>query len=71
MVVVQSLTGVQLLQPNGLQPARLLCPWKFPGKNTGNGLPFPSAGDLSDPGIKLRSPALQVVCCIAGEFFTD
>ena len=24
-----------------------------------SGLPFPSPGDLSDPGIKLRSPALQ------------
>ena len=24
-----------------------------------NGLPFPSAGDLPDSGIKLRSPALQ------------
>ena len=24
-----------------------------------NGLPFPSPGDLPDPGIKLRSPALQ------------
>ena len=24
------------------------------------GLPFPSPGDLPDPGIKLRSPALQV-----------
>ena len=24
-----------------------------------SGLPFPSAGDLPDPGIKLRSPALQ------------
>ena len=24
-----------LLQPNGLQPTRLLCPWDFPGKNTG------------------------------------
>ena len=23
------------LQPRGLQPARLLCPWNFPGKNTG------------------------------------
>ena len=22
------------LQPHGLQPARLLCPWDFPGKNT-------------------------------------
>ena len=24
-----------LLQPLGLQPARSLCPWDFPGKNTG------------------------------------
>ena len=23
-----------LLQPYELQPARLLCPWNFPGKNT-------------------------------------
>ena len=23
------------LQPHGLEPARLLCPWDFPGKNTG------------------------------------
>ena len=25
------------LQPHGLQPAGLLCPWDFPGKNTGVG----------------------------------
>ena len=25
------------LQPHGLQPARLLCQWDFPGKNTGVG----------------------------------
>ena len=24
-------------QPHGLQPSRLLCPWDFPGKNTGVG----------------------------------
>ena len=23
------------LRPHGLQPARLLCPWDFPGKNAG------------------------------------
>ena len=28
------------LQPYGLQPARLLCPWNFPGKNTGVGYHF-------------------------------
>ena len=25
------------LQPHGLQPARLLCPWDSPGQNTGVG----------------------------------
>ena len=25
------------LQPHGLQPASLLCPWNSPGKNTGRG----------------------------------
>ena len=41
------------LQPHGLQPTRLLCPWDSPGKSTG--WPFPSPGDLphqgSDPGL--------------------
>ena len=26
--------GLSLLQPRGLQPARLLCPWEFADKNT-------------------------------------
>ena len=53
------------LQPHGLQPARLLCPWDSPSKNTG--LPCPPPGDLPNPGIELvslMSPAL------AGGFFT-
>ena len=29
-----------LLQPHGLQPTRLLCPWDFPGKHTGVGCHF-------------------------------
>ena len=34
-----SLSGVhvRLLQPHGLKPTRLLCPWDFPGKSTGVG----------------------------------
>ena len=28
------------LQPHGLQPARLLCPWNLPGKNTRVGCHF-------------------------------
>ena len=34
-----------------------------------SGLPFPSPGDLPNPGIKPRSPMLQGVSCIAGRFF--
>ena len=30
------------LRPYSLQPARLLCQWDFPGKNTGVGCHFPS-----------------------------
>ena len=55
-----------LLQPYGLWPTRLLCPWAFPGKNTGVtvGLQFPSPGDLPDPEIEPASPSL------AGRLFT-
>ena len=31
----------------------------FPRQEYWNGLPFPSPGDLPDPGIELQSPALQ------------
>ena len=31
----------------------------FPGQEYWSGLPFPSSGDLPDPGIKPRSPALK------------
>ena len=54
------------LQPHGLQPARLFCPWKSPGKNTGVGchfllqVIFPTQGQNSC----LVSPAL------AGGFFS-
>ena len=38
---VRSITQSCLtLQPHGLQSTRLLCPWDFPGKNTGVGCYF-------------------------------
>ena len=50
------------LRPYGLEPARLLCPWYSPGKNTGvvshsllQGI-FPTQG-------------LNLISCIAGRFF--
>jgi len=33
----------------------------FPRQEYWSGLPFPSPGDLPDPGIKAKSLALQVV----------
>jgi len=38
--------------------ARLLCPWDFPGKNTGMACHFLLLGNLLDPGIELMSLAL-------------
>ena len=46
------------LQPFGLYPTRLLCPWESPGKNTGVDL-CPLPGDLPNLGIEPVSPALQ------------
>ena len=31
----------------------------FPGENTGVGCPFPSPGDLPEPGVEPGSPTLQ------------
>ena len=41
------------LQPCGLQPARLLCLWKFPGKNTGVGCHFLLQGIFPTQGLNL------------------
>ena len=38
----------------------LQSPWKSPGQNTGVASHSPSPGDLPNPEIKPRSPALQV-----------
>ena len=38
--VLSSSVTTDSLWPRGLQPSRLLCPWDFPGKNTGVGCYF-------------------------------
>ena len=45
-----------LCYPHGLQPARLLCPWDFPGKNTGVGCHFLLQGIFP---IQGSNPCLQ------------
>ena len=62
-----SLVTSNSLGPHGLQPARLLHPWGFPGMYTGMNCHFLPPGHLSDPGIKPRSPASSA---LARGFFT-
>ena len=49
------------LQPHGLQPTRLLCPWDFPGKSTGVEChaytTTPGGG-----GVEVRVPRLSLMC---------
>ena len=47
------------LGPHGLQPARLLCPWLFSRQEHWSGLPSSPQGDLPNPQIEPRSPAVQ------------
>ena len=58
-MVLSHLVISNSLQPCGLQSARLLCPQDFPGKNTGVGCHALLQGNLPNPEIELRSPALQ------------
>ena len=50
--VLSHFSRVQLLQPYGLWPARLLCSWDSPGKNAGVDCHALLQGDLPNPGIK-------------------
>ena len=42
------------LQPHELQPVRLLCPWSFPGKNTGVGCHFLLQAIFPTQGLNLH-----------------
>ena len=48
------------VRPYGLWPARLPLSMEFPRQEYWSELPFPSPGDLPNPGIELASPALHI-----------
>ena len=52
----QSLSCGQLFVTDGLQPARLLCPWDSPGKNTGVGCHAPLQGVFPTQGSNSGLP---------------
>ena len=58
-VVLQSLRHVRLLQPHGLGTYQTPPSMGFSRQEHWSGLPSPSPGHLSHPGIEHRSPALQ------------
>ena len=47
------------LRPPGLWPARLPWPWGFSRQEYWSGLPCLPSGDIPNPGIEPKSPALQ------------
>ena len=53
---VKSLSRVWLCDPMNCQASLSM---EFSRHEYWSGLPFPSPGDLSDPGVKSKSPALQ------------
>ena len=63
-VHAQSLSHVQLFVTLWTVGRQAPPSMEISGQEYWSGLPFPSPGDLPNPGIKLSSPAL------AGEFFT-
>ena len=53
-------------QPDGLQPARLLCPWDSPGKNTGVGSQPLLQGLFSTQGLILGVlHCRQILYCLS------
>ena len=68
-VTVSSVTSVvsDSMQPYGLLPARLLCPWGPSRQEYWSGLLCPPPGDLPDPGTE---PASSVSPARQADFFT-
>ena len=58
-----SLSVLSSLRPHGLQPARVLCSWDFPGKNTGVGCHFLLQGIFLTQGMNLH--LLRLLHCQA------
>ena len=55
-VCAQSPQSCPTLQHQGLQPTRLLCPWNFPGKNTG--VAISSSRESSQPRDRTHVPCI-------------
>ena len=52
-IYISMVVMIRLLWPHGMSPARLLCPWDFPGKNSGVGCHFLFQGIFLTQGSNL------------------
>ena len=59
MVVLKLLSCVRLFVTPGTVAHQAPLSMQFSRQEYWSGLPFPSPGDLPNPGVKPRSPALQ------------
>ena len=54
------------LKPHGLQPTRLLCPWRFSRQEYWSGLPCPPPGDLPNQGLNPHLPHCRwILYCLS------
>ena len=67
VVVVQSLSCVRLFVTPGTVACQSPLSMGFPWQEYWSGLPFPSTGDLPNPGIEPASPMSPA---LSGGFFT-
>ena len=58
------------LRAHGLQPTRLLCPWHYPGKNTGVGCHALLQGIFQPRDWTDVSCVIDNFSCLVGRFFT-
>ena len=63
LACVHAVTSVvsNSLQPHGLWPTKLLCPWDSPGKNTGVGCYALLQGIFPTQGIEPESPVVPAL----------
>ena len=60
------------LRPHGLSPTRLLCPWDFPGNNTGEGCHFLLQGIFLTQGSNLGLlHCRQILYCLSHQGSSD
>ena len=71
VMVVQSLSHVRLLTTPWTIAHQAPLSMIYPRQGYWGGLPFPSPGDLPDPGIEREPHLLQKISCSSGRFFTS